>query len=86
LEDSEDRISITGDINIERGFHGHMGLQNMGFNRYIDVVVLARRYNKPDIFLVITCNSNWDEIKRELYQARHRNTVQISSLMSLGKS
>jgi hypothetical protein len=30
-------------------------------------MALVRKYGKPDIFLTMTCNPNWDEIKRELY-------------------
>ena len=31
--------------------------------RYIDAMALVRRFGKPDIFLTMTCNSNWPEIK-----------------------
>ena len=35
--------------------------------RYMDAMALVRRFGKPDIFLTMTCNPNWDEIKRGLY-------------------
>jgi hypothetical protein len=35
--------------------------------RYMDAMALVRMYGKPDIFLIMTCNPNWDEIKNELY-------------------
>ena len=35
--------------------------------RYMDAMALVRRYGKPDIFLTMTCNPNWDEIKNELF-------------------
>ena len=35
--------------------------------RYMDAMALVRKYGKPDIFLTMTCNPNWDEIKNELY-------------------
>uniref|UniRef100_A0A453JVC8 ATP-dependent DNA helicase n=1 Tax=Aegilops tauschii subsp. strangulata TaxID=200361 RepID=A0A453JVC8_AEGTS len=35
--------------------------------RYMDAMALVRRYGKPDIFLTMTCNPNWDEIRQELY-------------------
>ncbi|KAL6606919.1 hypothetical protein ACP70R_042572 [Stipagrostis hirtigluma subsp. patula] len=35
--------------------------------RYMDAMALVRKFGKPDIFLTMTCNPNWDEIKRELY-------------------
>lgn len=34
---------------------------------YMDAMALVRKYGKPDIFLTMTCNPNWDEINRELY-------------------
>jgi hypothetical protein len=35
--------------------------------RYMDVMALVRKYGKPDIFLTMTCNPNWHDIKNELY-------------------
>ena len=35
--------------------------------RYMDAMALVRKYGIPDIFLTMTCNPNWDEIKNELY-------------------
>ncbi|KAL5582136.1 hypothetical protein UlMin_014578 [Ulmus minor] len=34
--------------------------------RYMDAMSLVQRVGKPDIFLTITCNPNWNEIKQEL--------------------
>ena len=34
--------------------------------RYMDAMALVRKYGKPDIFLTMTCNPNWDEIKLDL--------------------
>ncbi|XP_004301630.1 PREDICTED: uncharacterized protein LOC101307898 [Fragaria vesca subsp. vesca] len=34
--------------------------------RYQDAMALVQKYGKPDIFLTMTCNPNWDEIKAEL--------------------
>jgi hypothetical protein len=34
--------------------------------RYMDVMALVWKFGKPDIFLTMTCNPNWDEIRREL--------------------
>ena len=34
--------------------------------RYLNAMALAQRYGKSDIFLTITCNPNWIEIKEEL--------------------
>jgi len=50
---------------------------------YMDAMALVRRFGKPDIFLTMTCNPNWDKIKRELYLARHHRIVQISLFGSL---
>jgi hypothetical protein len=35
-------------------------------SRYMDAMALVRKYGKPDVFLTMTCNLNWDEIKNEL--------------------
>ena len=51
--------------------------------RYMDAMDLVRRFGKPDIFLTMTCNPNWDEIKHELYLARHHSIIQISLFGSL---
>lgn len=34
--------------------------------RYLDAMALVKKYGKPDIFLTMTCNLNWDEIISEL--------------------
>ncbi|KAL5647568.1 hypothetical protein ACJX0J_041923, partial [Zea mays] len=34
--------------------------------RYMDAMALVRKFGKPDIFLTMTCNPNWDEIRMEL--------------------
>ncbi|KAL6888323.1 hypothetical protein ACP4OV_009349 [Aristida adscensionis] len=34
--------------------------------RYLDAMALVQKYGKPDIFLTMTCNPNWDEIISEL--------------------
>jgi len=33
----------------------------------MDAMALVRKYGKPNIFLTMMCNPNWDEIKNELY-------------------
>ncbi|XP_021716916.1 uncharacterized protein LOC110684794 [Chenopodium quinoa] len=34
--------------------------------RYLNAMTLVKRYEKPDLFITITCNANWQEIKSEL--------------------
>ncbi|XP_027173989.1 uncharacterized protein LOC113773551 [Coffea eugenioides] len=34
--------------------------------RYIDAMTLVQKYGKPDIFLTMTCNPAWPEIKKHL--------------------
>ncbi|XP_062081843.1 uncharacterized protein LOC133788390 [Humulus lupulus] len=34
--------------------------------RYMETITLVQRYDKPDIFLTMTCNPNWPEITNEL--------------------
>jgi len=35
--------------------------------RFMDAGALVHRYGKPDVFLTMTCNPNWDEITDNLY-------------------
>ena len=37
---------------------------------YMEAMALVRKYRKPDIFLTMTCNPNWEEIENELYPGR----------------
>ena len=32
----------------------------------MDAMAIVQRFEKPDIFLTITCNPNWQEIKAEI--------------------
>ncbi|XP_022846349.1 uncharacterized protein LOC111369096 [Olea europaea var. sylvestris] len=41
--------------------------------RYMDAMSLVQRYDKPDVFLTMTCNPNWPEIKCEL---KHSDEIQ----------
>ena len=34
--------------------------------RYQDAMAVVRKYGKPDLFITITCNPTWKEIKEEL--------------------
>ncbi|XP_010669706.1 uncharacterized protein LOC104886876 [Beta vulgaris subsp. vulgaris] len=34
--------------------------------RYLNAMSLVQRYGKPDLFIIMTCNVNWPEIKKEL--------------------
>ncbi|XP_021722692.1 uncharacterized protein LOC110690169 [Chenopodium quinoa] len=34
--------------------------------RYLNAMALVQRFGKPDLFVTITCNANWPEIKAEL--------------------
>ncbi|XP_074298442.1 uncharacterized protein LOC141629321 [Silene latifolia] len=34
--------------------------------RYLNSMTLVQRFGKPDLFVTMTCNANWPEIKREL--------------------
>jgi hypothetical protein len=48
------------------------------WRRYMDAMALVRKYGKPNIFLTMTCNPNWDEIRMSYIQDRRPRTVQIS--------
>lgn len=41
------------------------GPRNM-LRRYLDAMALVQKFGKPDIFLTITCNLAWSEIKDQL--------------------
>ena len=34
--------------------------------QYQDAMAIVRHYRKPDLFITMTCNPNWEEIQREL--------------------
>ncbi|XP_059663506.1 uncharacterized protein LOC132309192 [Cornus florida] len=34
--------------------------------RYYDAMCLVQRFGKPDLFIIMTCNPDWNEIKEEL--------------------
>ena len=36
------------------------------YQRYQDAMALVQKYGKPDLFLTMTCNGNWPEIRNEL--------------------
>ncbi|KAI3876070.1 hypothetical protein MKW92_039150, partial [Papaver armeniacum] len=33
---------------------------------YHDAMALVQKYGKPDLFITMTCNPNWEEIQRNL--------------------
>ncbi|XP_021755007.1 uncharacterized protein LOC110720312 [Chenopodium quinoa] len=35
-------------------------------SRYLNAITLVQRFGKSDLFITITCNPNWPEIKQEL--------------------
>ena len=34
--------------------------------QFLDAMAICREYHKPDFFITMTCNPNWEEIKKEL--------------------
>ena len=48
--------------------------------RYIEAMALVQRFGTPDIFLIMTCNSFWFEIKEQLqsYEEAHNRSDLIS--------
>ena len=38
--------------------------------RYMDAMALVQRFGKPDIFITITCNPDWQEIKDNLKEGQ----------------
>ena len=37
------------------------------YQRYQDAMTLVQNYDRPDLFITMTCNPNWEEIKNELF-------------------
>ncbi|XP_012837726.1 PREDICTED: uncharacterized protein LOC105958267 [Erythranthe guttata] len=35
--------------------------------RYLDALALVQKFGKPDLFITMTCNPDWSEIKEKLY-------------------
>lgn len=48
--------------------------------RYLDAMALVKKYGKPDLFLTMTCNPNWPEIKKELRS--HEKTQNRPNLLT----
>ncbi|KAG5565561.1 hypothetical protein RHGRI_001464 [Rhododendron griersonianum] len=38
--------------------------------RYLDAIALVQRFGKPDLFITVTCNPDWKEIKDSLKQGQ----------------
>ncbi|RCV44632.1 hypothetical protein SETIT_9G390300v2 [Setaria italica] len=53
--------------------------------RYLDAMALVRKYGKPDIFLTMTCNPNWEEITNELEAKLEQMKKQLLEEHILGK-
>lgn len=39
--------------------------------RYLNAMALVQRFGKPDLFITMTCNPNWQEIKDQLLPGQH---------------
>jgi len=64
LHAGEGRVDVVGKRTVlSPSFIG--GSRDMR-RRYMDAMALVRKYGKPDIFLTMTCNPNWDEIRQLL--------------------
>ncbi|KAJ7942756.1 ATP-dependent DNA helicase [Quillaja saponaria] len=54
--------------------------------RYIDAMALVQRFGKPDLFLTMTCNPSWVEIKEELRSGEEaQNRPDLISHISISK-
>ncbi|KAL6140312.1 hypothetical protein ACLB2K_058612 [Fragaria x ananassa] len=40
------------------------------YQRYQDAMALVQKYGRPDLFITMTCNPNWEEVKSELLQGQ----------------
>jgi len=39
--------------------------------RFLNALTLVQKYGKPDLFITMTCNPNWPEIKNNLVKGEH---------------
>ena len=45
----------------------HVGCDRYMRQKVLDGLIYAVHHGPPDLFITVTCNPNWDEIKRELF-------------------
>ena len=64
LQAGENRADAVGKRTIDPS--SFIGGRRDRRRRYLDAMALVQKYGKPDIFLTMTCNPNWDEIISEL--------------------
>nr|GMD12809.1 ATP-dependent DNA helicase PIF1-like [Ipomoea batatas] len=62
IEDNGDRLDGNRNIRV----HAHSGGPRDMRRRYMDAMSLVQRFGKPDLFITVTCNPNWFEIKELL--------------------
>ena len=68
------RDAAMGDNNVNLAEHGqhiilpstHIGSERNMLQLYQDSMAICRAFRKPDIFLTMTANPNWDEIQEAL--------------------
>ncbi|XP_004139753.2 uncharacterized protein LOC101213993 [Cucumis sativus] len=61
------------------------GPKNMR-HRYLDAMALVQHYGKPDLFITMTCNSEWKEIREELMEGQQsHDRPDLTSRVSRGK-
>ncbi|XP_020243618.1 uncharacterized protein LOC109821874 [Asparagus officinalis] len=54
--------------------------------RYLDAMSLVQRFGKPDIFITMTCNPEWEEITEELHPGQtHNDRPDLTSRIFRGK-
>ncbi|XP_020263362.1 uncharacterized protein LOC109839344 [Asparagus officinalis] len=54
--------------------------------RYLDAMSLVQRFGKPDIFITMTCNPEWEEITEELHSGQtHNDRPDLTSRIFRGK-
>ena len=63
ISKDEHHLKIGRSIILSKSFVGSPRWYNSQFQ---DGMAICREYHKPDFFVTMTCNSHWEEIKREL--------------------
>ena len=63
IHSDDHKMKLGKRIVLPKTFIGSPRWYNSEFQ---DAMAICREYHKPDFFITMTCNQNWEEIKREL--------------------
>ena len=58
----------------------HINSRRHMMEKYQDSMAIARKFGSPDLFITVTCNPDWPEIKNELISGQ--NTIDRPDLVA----